>query len=727
MTQEKGIPYQRHKPSAALREFLDPLDPGSYFDCGRARLRGLDDALLAEARSRGRAIGDDSFQLVATDMGVIYCRPSISFAIAARWDDVVIVRPRGDDPVVLVVTWPTHGELKFTLSKRLAGNIFRRWLQLRVQTDRVRRSVETVESEEAVPATDAPPRPGVTTSEKVAGQPRERIGHQVQGKDRVAATVAEAAAVVRRPKQEGSASSVDNVAVARVARAKAAAVKAMDDDAPVVRTPAAVSASGGTVAARRRRNPDKLDVDVDDGGPETWELVSKVKAPKRKDAEPGRQTAKVDRRQNPDALRRKRQAKAGGPRRRRPSNGQPSQRSSRSRWFADLELTAKQGVPVYEIPPLQSPDPERPMRAQTQARTVPTGSAKSTAPPGPSNSIKSKASQDPPPVDADKPTGPDLPAQEANSWTIEPAAEAEKAEAKTKETELAPTVEAELPRATSGEFETTEVTEIVEAGDLVVETEQNPAVKNRHLSEPAAARPSAADFVDQVVASAEPLERQPVPAVTGDHRATEAPSSLPSVLVMKRPTQPKPSWIGSPVSLVAAMVVISTFVLIGAVAVGSYRRSAEVAAGVNPAGPAVSIIDHQRFRQAGNNDLTASDLGQPEAARYSETTAPPPTVGSGSAPITSIPDWPPQDGPQTCNSNYSGCVPDVGDVDCPNDGDGPIYWSESAMVMGEDVYQLDTDGDGEICEPDQPPLVPAADPADVDASETDASGAGADG
>ncbi|MGB5757604.1 MAG: hypothetical protein WBM50_11875, partial [Acidimicrobiales bacterium] len=120
-----------------MREFLDPLDPGSYFDCGDARLHGLDDALLREAESRGRRIGDDSFQLVATDMGLIFCRPSISFAIAARWQEVMLTRPHGDDPVLLPVNWPTHGELKFTVSKRLAANVFRRWLQLRMQRERV--------------------------------------------------------------------------------------------------------------------------------------------------------------------------------------------------------------------------------------------------------------------------------------------------------------------------------------------------------------------------------------------------------------------------------------------------------------------------------------------------------------------------------------------------------------------------------------------------------------
>lgn len=154
MAQVTGIPYRRHGPSAALQEFLDPLDPGDYFDCGRARLHGLDDALLDEARSRGREVGDDDFLLVATDAGLYFCRPSISFAISARWDEVTLTRPRGADPVLLPVTWPRHGELKFTVSKRLAGNIFRRWLQLRMHADRKKR--QTGQHPLVVPADPSP-------------------------------------------------------------------------------------------------------------------------------------------------------------------------------------------------------------------------------------------------------------------------------------------------------------------------------------------------------------------------------------------------------------------------------------------------------------------------------------------------------------------------------------------------------------------------------------------
>lgn len=131
--------FERRQPSVDLRAFLDPLKPGEYFDCGAARLYGIDEALEAEARRRGRAVGDDDFQLVATNGGLIFCRASIMFAIAARWKDLTIGRPEdGGRPgeVLLPISWPTHGDLQFTVSRRLGSNIFRRWLQLQAQATR---------------------------------------------------------------------------------------------------------------------------------------------------------------------------------------------------------------------------------------------------------------------------------------------------------------------------------------------------------------------------------------------------------------------------------------------------------------------------------------------------------------------------------------------------------------------------------------------------------------
>jgi hypothetical protein len=54
-----------------------------------------------------------------------------------------------------------------------------------------------------------------------------------------------------------------------------------------------------------------------------------------------------------------------------------------------------------------------------------------------------------------------------------------------------------------------------------------------------------------------------------------------------------------------------------------------------------------------------------------------------------------------CNPNYSGaCVPVARDVDCAGKGgDGPAFVEGPFEVVGEDVYQLDADGDGIACEP----------------------------
>lgn len=816
---------------------MDPLDPGSYFDCGRARLRGLDDALLAEAKSRGRAIGDDSFQLVATDMGVIYCRPSISFAIAARWADVTIARPRGDDPVVLVITWPTHGELKFTVGKRLAGNVFRRWLQLRVQADRIHRAESAAVEEDAVeedsfeevgPEADNDP---VTAAAPLPARRDADSEPLVQGKDRVAATVAEAAAVVVNRQRPATAPS-------RIAR----------------------------------RSRDLASAEVNGDGPETWELVAKVAPPARKEPGQERKPAKLDRRQNPDALRRKRQEKAGDSRRRRRSPLAESSSGARSRWFSDLDPAAGASVPAYDIPPLQSPDPSRPMRPAVKVSVPPAVRADGGPADAPSTERRLPPQPDVAQADATgaeddgrdgerfaigrtdvsqrdaerpdagrfdpAPTGLEesevrrsgfgrsgfgrsareqtdterretglrevgssdalsdadvLPAAELvdqllaadskpktyrgpssmpRALRAKPAVPGSERAARSRQrpgrtsvkpdqdvipTEVAgapapatgdrsevhkraqpaPSAEApptptpvtdsdtDPPPVTTAEPSRSGVSSRSRPTSPVATAPSGSAASSRTglsaVSPPSAVLPSPSPErqikADDDAAPLSDARSSTVAAVTGENRTPAGQPSLPALLTVQSPPAPEPSWIGSPVSLVAAMVVISTFVLIGAVAVGSYRRSAEVAAGVSPAGPAVSIIDHQRFRPSNDTGATASELGQPEASRYSETTAPPSTIGSGSAPIAAKPDWPPADGPQTCNSNYSGCVPDVGDVDCPNDGDGPIYWSESAVVMGEDVYELDTDGDGEICEPDQPRLV--AEPVDTGAESLD--------
>jgi hypothetical protein len=56
-----------------------------------------------------------------------------------------------------------------------------------------------------------------------------------------------------------------------------------------------------------------------------------------------------------------------------------------------------------------------------------------------------------------------------------------------------------------------------------------------------------------------------------------------------------------------------------------------------------------------------------------------------------------------CDSNYEGaCVPVASDVDCAGgSGNGPEYVSGPVSVVGDDIYELDREGDGVACEPTQ--------------------------
>ena len=60
---------------------------------------------------------------------------------------------------------------------------------------------------------------------------------------------------------------------------------------------------------------------------------------------------------------------------------------------------------------------------------------------------------------------------------------------------------------------------------------------------------------------------------------------------------------------------------------------------------------------------------------------------------------PPVKSSHACDPNYSGCVPIASDVDCASGGgNGPEYAEGPIRVIGDDIYQLDGDGDRIACE-----------------------------
>ncbi|WP_292878476.1 G5 domain-containing protein, partial [Microbacterium sp.] len=80
-------------------------------------------------------------------------------------------------------------------------------------------------------------------------------------------------------------------------------------------------------------------------------------------------------------------------------------------------------------------------------------------------------------------------------------------------------------------------------------------------------------------------------------------------------------------------------------------------------------------------------------------TTPPVTEVTAVGTYVAPPPAPKQAAP-ACDPNYAGnCVPIASDVDCAGGrGNGPKYLVGTARVVGQDIYDLDRDGDGIACD-----------------------------
>lgn len=588
MTPEKGIPYQRHKPSAAVRRFLDPLDPGAYFDCGRAGLKGIDDVLLLEAERRGRVAGEDSFQLVATDTGLIYCRPSISFAIAARWSDIVIARPEGDDPVLMIVTWPTHGNLSFTVGKRLGGNVFRRWLQRQMRVTQARRSTG--------------------------------------GRAVVAATPSVETATSQQPAQP--APGVVDLPV---------------PDSKVV-----------------------VDIKPDGDGGSEAESTPRVESAPEVESEQRKSEPK------PEGEVLKSKLHSG------PGVGQLG--SLRSVGEVADDSTNPGFGPLPLVPTTELQD------AQPVAGSV----DDSPASPEDFGELVAKAVRASNDTEVDSAVAKQLP----NRGVFDTR---DKSSSRPQTTKTTPGKRVVLEKSAFGEA----------AGFEDTETES--------LSPPSVRQPSKAKELLRT------KDLLPV-EVSGEHLLADHSSVARS----SRETSSR-RFNERPLALVVAIFVMGS---IGLILMGTQSGSDDgqiAASGPTDPSPRSSIgetrstiddtqstIDNTRYRdlfeQAEQEIAGTSEAADTTSAGY-ESRAGTTTVESDTqiaGPETSSSDvaGPSEPGAESgallCNSNYSGCVPDAVDVDCLRDGDGPAYLNKPEMVLGTDVYLLDTDEDGEACEPGQP-------------------------
>ncbi|GAA1439145.1 G5 domain-containing protein [Leifsonia poae] len=90
--------------------------------------------------------------------------------------------------------------------------------------------------------------------------------------------------------------------------------------------------------------------------------------------------------------------------------------------------------------------------------------------------------------------------------------------------------------------------------------------------------------------------------------------------------------------------------------------------------------------------MTANVVSRPPVNRVTSVGTQQPAPPPAAEPPASAPSG-------GCDPNYSGCVPIASDVDCAGgSGNGPAYVRGPVTVVGNDIYDLDRDGDGTACE-----------------------------
>ncbi len=134
----------------------------------------------------------------------------------------------------------------------------------------------------------------------------------------------------------------------------------------------------------------------------------------------------------------------------------------------------------------------------------------------------------------------------------------------------------------------------------------------------------------------------------------------------------------------------------------------------SPTGPESPVTAPTSSQPSGTETTVAVDT-TPSTSIGTSTTTTTTTTSTSQAPTSSTPtSMPTTTAPahmstttdqgsstttQSCDPNYSGCVPIASDVDCEGaGGDGPAYVRGPVRVIGTDIYGLDRNGNGIGCE-----------------------------
>lgn len=681
MSPQSGVPYEKRQPSPELRSFLDPLKPGAYFDCGRARLYGIDEVLEREAERRGRPVGPDHFQLVATDGGLIFCRASITFAIAARWKDVTISRPVDrprDERVDLAVVWPNHGELTFTVSRRLASNVFRRWLQFQAQSTRRHQVEQAARYEQSQRGQSEPEsKPGGLGRNLAASSMPAPETLQMDEAEREVLRMAvqsgevssSPASVDHRPEVAAGRSRPD-MEVARVVPVGDMAVTTHFDDRAAESPP---GAQGPVVS----KEVESSSVDpVDD--------VSTT-----------------------DGVRR-----PGDDWRNGWTYSDDQQYGNGGSHSADQEQAVHQVAPGQVQRPVD--DADRMRRATADTRVFPDAMR-----------LDSESGHD----------GADVGQQSRRTVingsrsVLDPSARVllgDLAEDYTADPDPEPLQTADdrddANRSRGGYLDGLPAT----AGDAALASSGAPDRRTRPDSPLDLSSRSVSTSRDVGLA-----RRAPVPQIAGARLQTAEslrrrnPDGLDirsAVLTDAERSLWADIWHRHRISIMATVSLVALLVI--AVSSLLARNGDDAASGTtvdadiviptrqdpvatDPAtatnGEATGVTT-----RLSRSDTDGSDV-EPNSPMIVDTVpgeadgGDADTAGQAGSDETGTDQTTVTNTVRICHSNYGGCVPVAPDVDCEGDGDGPAFLSEPVVIFGEDVYDLDTDGDREACEPGQPP------------------------
>lgn len=718
---QSGVPYEKRQPSHELRSFLDPLKPGAYFDCGRARLYGIDEVLEQEAERRGRPVGADHFQLVATDGGLIFCRASITFAIAARWKDVTISRPvdrSEDERVDLAVIWPNHGELTFTVSRRLASNVFRQWLQYQArntrrhqveQAARYEQSQRTAGEDESRRGTpDRNPRPSSQPAPETVQldeAQRDVLRRAVRSGDLDTPSPMDDRPGMDRPRSE--------VDVARVVPAGDMAATTHFDDRAAQPSPSPghnTSSAGQAEPTDPRHHHDSAVVAGSSGDDwrNGWTYSDDHETGNRSDHQVDPQDTVPDQTSghggdvDPGREDWDRRSTTGSPRR---AVDWPS------------TIVAEPAVPRSSATaggPQQSvEDDDRMRRAAADTQIFP-----DTARPDSRSDVASTGTRRRGGVPLHNGSR-----AAAHSSDVVRLGDLDNAYHAGSEVERRPAADHNgVHRSRGGYLDGLPAA----AGDAASASSEMPDGRTRPDSslDPSTGSVSDAGRVDGG-------GRVPVPQISGARlQASESahrrrhPDGLDirsAVLSDSERSVWSDMWHRHRISIMATVSLVALLVI----AVSSLlSREGEEAASQTSIDADIAIPTRQDpagpdpvtgTRGEANSDSTPLAGSDPSGTEAEPNT--PMVVDDGGGGVGAIggdTDTGGQAGSngtdqatatttvRICHSNYGGCVPVAPDVDCEGDGDGPAFLSEPVAIFGEDVYELDTDGDREACEPDQP-------------------------